>query len=144
MTTCKRYFRNCNEFGICVNIGKKGYVLAEEPTERKTIFQYGIYGIGKFARIFDPNYITFEGGKFYDVREYEKDNVVFEAQEDFFLIGFNKLDDYNWEGRLIDKDESKLDLKTNQFINVEYINKRGNEIARAVRLPIGRSKKLGR
>ena len=93
MTTCKRYFRNCNEFGICVNIGKKGYVLAEEPTERKTIFQYGIYGIGKFARIFDPNYIVFEGGKFYDVREYEKDNVVFEAQEDFFLIGFNKLDD---------------------------------------------------
>ena len=45
MTTCKRYYRNCNEFGICVNIGKKGYVLAEEPTERKTIFQYGIYGI---------------------------------------------------------------------------------------------------
>ena len=110
MTSCKRYFRNCNEFGICVNIGKKGYVLAEEPTERKTIFQYGIYGVGKFARLFDPNYIVFEGGKFYDVREYEKDNVVFEAQEDFFLIGFNKLDDYNWEGRLIDED--KLDLKS--------------------------------
>ena len=78
MTTCKRYFRNCNEFGLCVNIGKKGYVLAEEPTERKTIFQYGIYGVGKFARIFDPNYIVFEGGKFYDVREYEKDNVLFD------------------------------------------------------------------
>ena len=88
MTTCKRYFRNCNDFGICVNIGKKGYVLAEDPIERTTIFQYGIYGVGKFARIFDPNYITFEGGKFYDVREYEKDNVVFEAQDDFFLIGF--------------------------------------------------------
>ena len=38
--------------------------------------------------------------------------MVFEAQEDFFLIGFNKLDDYNWEGRLIDKDEDKLDLKS--------------------------------
>ena len=37
---------------------------------------------------------------------------MFEAQEDFFLIGFNKLDDYNWEGRLIDKDESKLDLRS--------------------------------
>ena len=110
MTTCKRYFRNCNEFGICVNIGKKGYVLAEEPTERKTIFQYGIYGIGKFARIFAPNYIIFEGGNFYDVREYEKDNVVFEAQEDFFLIGFNKLDNCDWEGRLIDED--KLELKS--------------------------------
>ena len=42
MTTCKRYFRNCNDFGICVNIGKKGYVLAEDPIERTTIFQYGI------------------------------------------------------------------------------------------------------
>ena len=112
MTTCKRYFRTCNDFGICVNIGKKGYVLAEDPIERTTIFQYGIYGVGKFARIFDPNYIVFEGGKFYDVREYEKDNVVFEAQDDFFLIGFNKLDSYDWEGRLIDKDENKLDLKS--------------------------------
>ena len=46
--------------------------------------------------------------------------------------------------RAVKSIQSKLDLKTNQFINVEYINKRGNEIARAVRLPIGRSKKLGR
>ena len=46
--------------------------------------------------------------------------------------------------RAVKSIQSKLDLNTNQFINVEYINKRGNEIARAVRLPIGRSKKLGR
>ena len=112
MTTCKRYFRNCNDFGICVNIGKKGYVLAEDPEERKTIFQYGVYGKGKFAKIFDSNYITFEGGKFYDVREYQKYNVVFEAQENFFLIGFNKLDDYDWEGRLIGDNENTLNLKS--------------------------------
>ena len=110
MTTCKRYFRNCNDFGICVNIGKKGYVLAEDPIERKTIFQYVIYGVGKFAKIFDSNYITFEKGNFYDVREYQKHNVVFEAQEDFFLIGFNRFDDHNWEGRLIKDDERLLDL----------------------------------
>ena len=112
MTSCKRYFRNCNDFGICVNIGKKGYVLAENPEERKTIFQYGVYGVGKFAKIFDPNYITFEGGEFYDVRDYQNYNVVFEAQENFFLIGFNKLDDYEWEGRLIEKREYILDLKS--------------------------------
>ena len=46
--------------------------------------------------------------------------------------------------RAVKSIQSKLDLKVNKFINVEYINKRGNEIARAVRLPIGRSKKLGR
>ena len=31
--------------------------------------------------------------------------------------------------RAVKSIQSKLDLKTNQFINVEYINKRGNEIA---------------
>ena len=46
--------------------------------------------------------------------------------------------------RAVKSIQSKLDLKVNKFINVEYINKKGNEIARAVKLPIGRSKKLGR
>ena len=42
MTTCRRFYRECPEFNICVNIGKKDYVLAEDPQERYTIFQYGI------------------------------------------------------------------------------------------------------
>ena len=53
MTTCRRFYRECPEFNICVNIGKKDYVLAEDPQERYTIFQYGINGIGKFGRIFE-------------------------------------------------------------------------------------------
>ena len=40
--------------------------------------------------------------------------------------------------------QNKLDLKENKSINIEYINKRGKEIARAVKIPLGRSKKLGR
>ena len=40
--------------------------------------------------------------------------------------------------------QNKLDLKVINSINVEYINKKGNEIARAVKVPMGRSKKLGR
>ena len=46
--------------------------------------------------------------------------------------------------RAVKSIQSKLDLKVNKFINVEYINKKGNEIARAVKIPKGRSKKLGR
>ena len=46
--------------------------------------------------------------------------------------------------RAVKSIQSKLDLKVNKFINVEYINKRGKEIARAVKIPLGRSKKLGR
>ena len=113
MTTCRRFYRECPEFNICVNIGKKDYVLAEDPQERYTIFQYGIEGIGKFGRIFESDYITFEGGKFYDVREYVHDNVVFHAQEDFFLIGFNTKDkSQGWEGRLLT--ETELDVTSHK------------------------------
>ena len=31
MTTCRRFYRESGEFSLCVNIGKKDYVLAENP-----------------------------------------------------------------------------------------------------------------
>ena len=34
----KRFYRRCDEFAICVNIGKAGYVTAESPEDRNTIF----------------------------------------------------------------------------------------------------------
>ena len=40
----KRFYRRCDEFAICVNIGKEGYVTAESPDDRNTIFQYIVYG----------------------------------------------------------------------------------------------------
>ena len=41
----KRFYRRCDEFAICVNIGKEGYVTAESPEDRNTIFQYIVYGL---------------------------------------------------------------------------------------------------
>jgi len=46
--------------------------------------------------------------------------------------------------RAVKSVQNKLDLKENKFISVEYINKKGNEINRSVKIPMGRSKKLGR
>jgi len=46
--------------------------------------------------------------------------------------------------RAVKSAQNKLDLKENKFISVEYINKKGKEINRSVKIPIGRSKKLGR
>ena len=47
------------------------------------------------------------------MREYVHDNVVFHAQEDFFLIGFNTKDkSQGWEGRLLT--ETELDLTSNE------------------------------
>ena len=33
----KRFYRRCDEFAICVNIGKAGYVTAESPEDRLSL-----------------------------------------------------------------------------------------------------------
>ena len=79
--SCKRRFRNCNEFGICVNIGQNGYVLAEDVETFESNF-YVVNGIGKIAKCLRQIIQILMVNL--DVREYEKDNVVF------------KSDDINW------------------------------------------------
>jgi hypothetical protein len=90
---CKRFFRICDEFSLCVNIGEKGYVLAEHPNERYTIFYYAPYGKGRFGRIFSSEFIELESKNgIVDVQDYVRDSVLFEALEDFYIIGFNTND----------------------------------------------------
>ena len=91
-----------------MNIGEKGYVLAEHPNERYTIFYYGIRGSGKFARLFEEKYLNIEEGKLYDVQEYVNSNVVFQAEEDFHLIGFNTNDkNIKWQAQIINTEINK-------------------------------------
>ena len=103
--------RHCEHFSLCVNIGKKGHVIAEDPRERFTIYQYNIYGGGKAGVMFEEGYIESQVGVLMDLRPHIHKKVIFEATEDFFTIGFNTLDkNQNWEGRLVNKNETKLDL----------------------------------
>ena len=105
---CRRFYRVCGDFSLCVNIGEKGYVLAEHPNERYTIFYYGIRGSGKFARLFEEKYLNIEEGKLYDVQEYVNSNVVFQAEEDFHLIGFNTNDkNIKWQAQIINIEINK-------------------------------------
>jgi len=105
---CRRFYRVCGDFSLCVNIGEKGYVLAEHPNERYTIFYYGIRGSGKFARLFEEKYLNIEEGKLYDVQEYVNSNVVFQAEEDFHLIGFNTNDkNIKWQAQIINTEINK-------------------------------------
>ena len=105
---CRRFYRVCGDFSLCVNIGEKGYVLAEHPNERYTIFYYGIRGRGKFARLFEEKYLNIEEGKLYDVQEYVNSNVVFQAEEDFHLIGFNTNDkNIKWQAQIINIEINK-------------------------------------
>ena len=55
--TCKRRFRNCGEFGLCINIGDKGYVLAEDFDTFQSIFLYGIKGVGRIGKMFKTDHI---------------------------------------------------------------------------------------
>jgi hypothetical protein len=106
---CKRFYRHYEEFGLCVNIGDKEYVLAEHPNERYTIFYYGVYGSGKLGRIFESDYITIESKKIVNVQDYLNDSVVFQSQEDFYLIGFNTPDkNIKWDAKLWENKENKL------------------------------------
>jgi len=108
---CKRFYRNCEDFGLCVNIGERGYVLAEHPNERFTIFYYAIYGSGKFGRIFESDYLLINSHdkKIFDVSEYVNSKVIFEAEEDFYLIGFNTYDkNIKWEAKIIDSNNKIL------------------------------------
>ncbi len=111
---CKRFFRQCDDFNLCVNMGEKGYVLAEHPNERYTIFYYGIYGSGIFGRVFDkedPIILDSSKNEVVDVQKYVNDKVLFEATEDFYIVGFNTSDKrIKWEARVIDKEESKLEV----------------------------------
>ena len=61
--------------------------------------------------MFEEGYIKSEAGVLMDLRPHVHKKVIFEATEDFFTIGFNTLDkNQNWEGRLVKKNETKLDL----------------------------------
>ena len=68
--SCKRRFRNCNEFGLCVNKGQNGYVLAEDVKTFQSIFLYVVKGNGKIGKMFKTDYLDLNEGKFYDIRDF--------------------------------------------------------------------------
>ena len=116
---CKRFFREFDEFTLCVNIGEKGYTLAEHFNERFSAFYYPIKGVGKFGRLFDPNYLDMHEKKILDVQDYLYDEVVFQATEDFHLIGFNIFDkSVRWQYQVLTSKDKLITMrkKTNFLI----------------------------
>ena len=118
MTTCRRFYRQGNDFSLCVNIGKEDYVLAEHPSNTNTIFYYVIKGLGKLGKLFSEDFVTIKMGDFVDVRDTLHDYRTFHSLEDFHLVGFNTLEkNQNWEGRLIQDDEEILNLNLVRDLN---------------------------
>lgn len=109
---CKRFCKEFDEFSLCVNVGERGYVLAEHPNERFSAFYYFISGSGKVGRLFDPNYLNMCEKKILDVQNYLYDPVVFQATEDFHVIGFNIFSKNDiWEYQLITFEDKSITMK---------------------------------
>jgi len=123
---CKRFLRQYEDFGICVNIGERGYVIAEHPNERFTTHYYGLYGSGIFGRVFDkedPIILDSSKNELVDVQDYIHDKVLFEATDDFHLIGFNTIDKQTkWDGKVITKVNDNI-LKVEQETIIINFNK---------------------
>ena len=99
----KRYFKKCEEFMVCAEIGEKGVVAAEHHLMRNTLYQYGLYGSGRFAKVFDSDYVEVtSNGTLYDIKHLKYDDAIFQSYEDFSMIGFNSLTkEQDWDGELI-------------------------------------------
>lgn len=90
------------DFSVCVNIGEPGYILAEYPEERYTIYTYVVYGNGRLGKVFDSDYINLNPGDLINTKRYINDKVIFESFDNFFIIGFNVLDKSDdWGGKII-------------------------------------------
>jgi hypothetical protein len=114
---CKRIEKYCEDFSLCINIGQKDYVIAEHPSQRYTVFYYGVYGSGKLGRVFESDYLFLESkyDDIADVHDYVNSKVLFEATEDFYLIGFNTLDkNVKWGAKVLTSKDKKITLDSNK------------------------------
>ena len=101
----KSYLKRCEEFSICSQVGDSaGLIFFEPSVDRMTMYQIIVKGSGRMAKIFDSNYILGDSHKnnFIDMRKYMGYTTIFEADEPFFIYGFNTLDpEQDWDGKLI-------------------------------------------
>ena len=86
--SCKRRFRKCEEFGFCVNIGEKGYVLAENSEIFQTAFLYVVKGVGKMGKMFKSDFIEISEGNFSEVQNFEGEDSQLLNGILFMFFGF--------------------------------------------------------
>jgi len=103
----KRFLKKVdNEFAICAQIGDKGLTQVEYHNLRYTLYQYTVYGKGKYGVITDSG-VKFEEHpdpfkRLLSTKDAMGKNTLFVADEDFHIIGFGSLDmNVDWDGKLV-------------------------------------------
>ena len=99
-----RFFKKCEEFSICSELGDVDCIVAEHTEERRTLYQIVVYGSGKVARPFESEFKVLDSSdnNFVDLKEYLHDHTIFHSTEPFHMYGFNTSEKYvDWDGRLV-------------------------------------------
>ena len=99
-----RYFKKCEEFAICSEVGESNLLFPETHDERRTLYQIVVKGTGRVGKIFDSEYTKLDEEKdnFVDLKKYLGHHTIFESTKSFFIYGFNTLDpQQDWDGKLI-------------------------------------------
>ena len=100
--TIKRFFKKCEEFTICSEIGDAGDYFLDGYPDNSTIFHILLKGSGKLGAPYESEYL--EDGPFVlvNTKEYLYKQSIFYGSEDFHIVGFNPLiPEHDWDGRLV-------------------------------------------
>ena len=100
-----RYFRKCEEFSICSELGDANVIGIEEAKDRYTMYHVVVKGSGRVAKIFDNDYMVgdINGVYFSDVKKFIGHHTIFESFEPVHMYGFNTLDlEQDWDGKLVE------------------------------------------
>ena len=98
-----RYFKKCEEFAICSEVGESNLLFPETSDERRTLYQIVVKGEGRVGKIFDNEYTKLDekNDNFVNLKKYMGTNTIFQSYTPFHIYGFNKIDNYDWDGKLV-------------------------------------------
>ena len=108
-----RFFKKCEEFSICSEIGDSDCIVAEHTNERRTLYQIIIYGSGRVARPFESSFKALDSSdnNFVNLKEYLYDHTIFYSNEPFHMYGFNtSTKDTDWDGKLVKESFTGYDM----------------------------------
>ena len=98
-----RYFKKCEEFAVCSEVGESNLLFPETFDERRTLYQIVVKGEGRVGRIFDSEYTKLDEkeNNFVDLKKYMGTDTIFQSYKPFHIYGFNKIGNYDWDGKLV-------------------------------------------
>lgn len=100
--TIKRFFKKCEEFTICSEIGDAGDYFLDGYPDNYTIYHILLKGSGKLGSPYESEYLEDGPYVLVNTKEYLYKQRIYYGLEDFHIVGFNPLrPEHDWDGRLV-------------------------------------------